>query len=308
MSSPRSNSRRARWAVRGAILTGLVTTGVVLGASGCMERLFYYPTPGRTNPPPQLPATESVWFEASDGVRLHGWFIRAEGGQPSAPTILHVHGNAGNIESHVGFTEYLPPAGFNLFIFDYRGYGQSEGSARRRGPLIGDSHAALDTLLGRPDIDTSRIALYGQSLGGSIALNLLADRPEIRAAVIESAFASWREIAANTVGGDSPGPLSRMVAWLFINDAHRPLDAIRGVDVPVLILHGTADTLVPISHGRRLAQAGPHAELIELAGGEHNTLHMTHPEVETLTIEFFHKHLSGRVEHGITGDRRQASD
>ena len=99
-----------------------------------------------------------------------------------------------------------------------------------------------------------------------------------------------------------------MLAWLLIKDAHRPVDAIRGVDVPVLILHGTADTLVPISHGRRLAQAGPRAELIELAGGEHNTLHMTHPEVETLTIEFFHKHLGGHVEQGITGDLRHATD
>ena len=308
MSSPRSSSRRARWAVRGAILAGLATAAVALGASGCMERLFYQPTPGRTHPPPQLRDTESVWFEAGDGVRLHGWFIRAEGAQPSAPTILHVHGNAGNIESHVGFTEYLPPAGFNLFIFDYRGYGQSKGSAHRRGSLIADSHAALDTLLGRPDIDTSRIALYGQSLGGSIALNLLADRPEIRAAVIESAFASWRDIAANAIGGDSPGPLSRMLARLLIKDTHRPIDALRGVDVPVLILHGSADTIIPVSHGRRLAQAGPHAELIELAGGEHNTLHMTHPEVETLTIEFFRTHLGGHVEQGITGDLRQSSD
>ena len=119
----------------------------------------------------------------------------------------------------------------------------------------------------------------------------MADRPEIRAAVLESAFARWREAAANAVGGEPPNPIGRGLAWLLIKDDHRPVDAIKRIDRPILLLHGTADGTVPISHGRRLAQAGQRAELIELQGGDHNTLRDTHRRVEQLTIDFFRKNL-----------------
>ena len=129
----------------------------VLWVTGCMERLFYHPSPGPATPPAHLRDAESVWFNSADGTRLHGWFIPArsqdpasaagprlplppgEGGGegaikvPSVPTILHVHGNAGNVESHVGFTEHLPAAGFNLFIFAYRGYVPTPRTPRPRG-------------------------------------------------------------------------------------------------------------------------------------------------------------------------------
>lgn len=283
-----------RWSVRGGVVFGVVAGFAFLSVTGCMERLFYYPSPGETHPPPHLPAAESVWFAARDGTRLHGWSIPATGRpRGDVPTILHVHGNAGNIESHIGFTDYLPPGGFNLFIFDYRGYGRSEGSSRKRGPLIADTHAALDALLARTDIDRSRIGLYGQSLGGSIGLNVMADRPEIHAAVIASAFASWREAAASAVGGETPGFISRMLAKLLIKDDHRPVDAIRQIDRPILLVHGTADRTVHIIHSRRLAEAGSTADLVELAGGDHNSLRMTHPEIDQLTIEFYRTYLRG---------------
>jgi dipeptidyl aminopeptidase/acylaminoacyl peptidase len=237
--------------------------GGVFTVSGCMERLFYYPTRGKTVPPPHLSGAESVHFRSADGTALHGWFIPAADGTPvgGRPTILQVHGNAGNIESHVGFTEYLPAAGFNLFIFDYRGYGESEGAARRRGPLIADTHAALDALIARDDVDGSRIGMYAQSLGGAIGLNVMAERPEIQAAVVESSFSSWRDIAANALGGKSPGPISRGLVALLIRDDHRPVDAVARIERPVLLVHGTADGIVPVSHSRRLAEAGTTAHL-----------------------------------------------
>ncbi len=289
----RSVTRRVvGWSLRIAVVAVIL----YMPATGCMERLFYYPTRGPTQPPPHLAEAQSVWFASSDGTRLHGWFIPAQGAHSlpkQAATILQVHGNAGNIESHIGFAEHLPLGGFNLFIFDYRGYGRSEGSARRRGPLIADSHAALDALLAREDIDRGRIGLYGQSLGGSIALNVMADRPEIRAAVIESAFASWRDIAASALGGDSPGFVSRGLATLLIKDNYRPADAIGRIDRPILLVHGTADRTIPISHSRRLAEAAAAADLVELAGGDHNDLRATHPEIDQLTIDFFGAHLGG---------------
>jgi dipeptidyl aminopeptidase/acylaminoacyl peptidase len=239
----RSRYRSLRWApVRLVVL--LVALTFIFWLTGCMERMFYYPQQGPTPVPAEFGDGESVSFQSADGTRLHGWFLP---GQPlpanaggGMPTILHAHGNAGNIESHIYFTEYLPAAGFNLFIFDYRGYGQSEGSAWKRNGLIADTEAALEALLAREDVDPERIGLYAQSLGGSIALNVMAERKEIRCAVIASAFTSWREMAASAVGGRKPGPIARLLAGLLIPDHRRPIDAIARIDRPILILHGNA--------------------------------------------------------------------
>jgi len=293
-TQPAEDRPPKRWRIARAVLKRVVLLAAVvliLRLTGCMEGLFYHPTAGPTPPPP---GAEGVWFESDDGTRLFGWWIPAiDPGTEPAPTVLHVHGNAGNIESHAWFTEHLPDAGFNVFVFDYRGYGQSEGSPRRRGPLVADTHAALDAVLAREDVDADRVGVYGQSLGGSIAVNVLAERPELRAAVLESPFASWRGVAASALGGDPPGPIARFLAWLFIPDSHSPAEAIRTVDRPILILHGEADTIVPPSHGRRLAEAaGENAEFVTFEGGGHNTLKEAHPEVERLMIDFFRRTLS----------------
>jgi dipeptidyl aminopeptidase/acylaminoacyl peptidase len=255
-----------------------------------MERLFYVPTAGPTTPPPHL-AADNVWFRSADGTRLHGWFIPAAGGpRPrGAASVLHVHGNAGNIESHAWFSEFLPPAGFNVLIFDYRGYGRSGGRPRRREPLIADTSAALDALLARPDVDPKRIGMYGHSLGGAIGLNVMAKRSEIRAAVIMSAFSSWRDMAASAIGG---GPVSGMLARLLIRDGARPDTAIARIDRPLLIIHGTNDSIVPVANSRRLASCAQHAVFVEVPGGDHNDMRDTHPEVDAMIIEFFRQHLA----------------
>ncbi len=293
---------RVRWPTRAGSWLLVAGLGLlVLSATGFMERLFYQPRAADTVPPDHLPwlaAAETVWFESPDGTRLHGWLIHAADGTSvaEAPTILHAHGNAGNMEGHSWFTEYLPPAGFNVFLFDFRGYGRSEGRAVRRGPLIDDTEAALDALLARGDIDPGRIGLYGQSLGGALGLNVMAHRPELRAAVIESSFTSWREVAASALGGEPPGPVSRLLAGMLIGDGRRPDRAAAEIERPILLLHGTADRVVPIEHGRRLAAAGPTIRLIELRGGDHNDLRSSHPEIEQMVVEFFHGHLGDNAE------------
>lgn len=279
--------RFVRWMVL------LLVVLAILWATGCMERMFYIPTAEPTPLSAAPPRTESVWFESSDGIRLHGWFIPAAAAEREpAPTVLHVHGNAGNVMHHVWFTEHLPPAGFNVFIFDFRGYGQSEGRATRRDGLIADTHAALDHLLSRTDVDPGRIGMYGQSLGGAIGINVMADRQEIRAAVLESPFASWRDIAAAAVGGDPPGLIARALAAALIRDHARPEQAIERIRRPMLILHGDADRIIPVSHGRRLAAAANgHAELEILPEGDHNTLRVSHQIIDQRMVEFFDNHL-----------------
>jgi fermentation-respiration switch protein FrsA (DUF1100 family) len=285
--------RRLGWSML-RIVVLLIAIAVVLRLGGCMERLFYQPMRASTPLPPEMPGAESVDFASADGTKLHGWFIPARNRAPDAgpaPTIIHVHGNAGNIEHHLYFSEFLPGSGFNLFIFDYRGYGQSEGRPRRREQLIADTHAAVDAVLARDDVDPGRIGVFGHSLGGGIALHVMAERDEIRAAVIMSSFASFRDIAANVVGGREPGAIARALAALLIDDRLRPLDAIARIERPILVIHGEADRTIPVSHGRRLADAAPDAELLLLAGGDHNDLRSTHPEADRAMIAFYRTHL-----------------
>lgn len=296
---PKSGARRLRNIVlRWVVL--LVALGFFVWSTGCMERLFYYPQRGAT-PLSQAPkGAEAVDFTSADGTKLHGWFIPARsavtpGQRREHATILHVHGNAGNIVSHVYFTEHLPPAGFNVFIFDFRGYGQSEGSATRREGLIADTHAALDHLRSREDVDPARIGLYGQSLGAAVALNVMAERAEIRAAVFESAFSSWRDAAATALGGEKPIFLAGWVAAVCIRDHARPIEAIARIDRPMLLVHGSADGIIPAVHSRRLAAANPqHARLVILEGGDHNTLRDSHPEIDSQAVAFFREHLEPR--------------
>lgn len=257
-----------------------------------MERLFYHPTAG---PTPASSHMEEVWFESRDGTRLFGWWIPAKGrgpGDPPAPTIIHLHGNAGNIRDHEWFTQDLPPAGFNVFIFDYRGYGQSSAGRLRRAQLLDDAHGALDAALAREDVDRARIGLYGQSMGGAVGIVLMAERREIRAAVFESPFASWRGMAAAVIGGDPPGLLARLLASVLLSDSHSPLEAIGRIDRPMLLLHGDADDIVPVSHSRALAEANPgccHVKIYE--GGAHNSLKDTHPEMAEAMVEFLRREL-----------------
>jgi len=275
----------------------LIVVILLLRVFGCAERLFYHPVREPTPVPRDARGGSLVRFESRDGTKLCGWFVPAQGGaaETLAPTLLFVHGNAGNMNWHWGFVEDLPRAGFNLFIFDYRGYGESEGSAWSRGPLIQDADAALDALLAQPQVDASRVGIFAQSLGAAIALHVIAARPELRCAVLESPFASWRLAAATALGGNAPGFLARGLAALLIDDRDRPVDALMQVRVPILILHGDRDRVVPIVHGRLLRDAAPErVTLIEYPDGDHHSLRETHPHATERMIEFLHQHLSPR--------------
>lgn len=291
----RIGARLLRWTATVAVVI------LVLRVFGCAERLFYHPIREPTPTPRGVRGAELVRFQSRDGTKLCAWFVPAQdpgdrvmAPTPSdAPTIFFVHGNAGNMNWHWGFVEDLPRRGFNLFMFDYRGYGESEGRATARRPLIEDTHAALDVLLAHPQVDPRRVGVFAQSLGAAVALHVIADRPEIRCAVLESPFASWRLAAATALGGNDPGFIARGLASLLIDDSDRPLDAIGRVQVPVLIIHGDRDRIVPIVHGRLLRDAAPdRVTLVEYAGGDHNSLRETHPQATQLMVDFLRDGLA----------------
>ena len=266
-----------------------------LACPGCVGRMFYYPDHREYDTPANHGLKyEEVSFASKDGTRLSGWFIPAIG--PARGTVIHFHGNAQNMTAHFGFVDWLPAAGFNLFVFDYRGYGKSAGSPSRRG-LYEDSLAVLDYLRSRPGIDHDRLLVLGQSLGGAQAITAVGSNPQgVRAVVVESTFASYQSIVRDKIGAIPvlsllKTPLSR----LMISDELSPAAYVaRIAPVPLLVIHGTADQVVPYSQGSRLfALAREPKQFWTLEGGDH-TEAFADPDSEyrSRLVTFFNQALA----------------
>ena len=205
---------------------------------------------------------EDIRFQTSDGLTLQGWFISGDPGAGSNLTWLWFHGNGGNIGHRVDELALAHNrTGNNIFIFDYRGYGQSEGNPSEQGTYV-DSRAALEYLGSRQDVDPNRIVYQGHSLGAAVAVELSLTQPPM-AMVLVSPFASVRDMARLTLPFPPAG-------WLVRNH-YDNLSRIRQVKVPLLVLHGDLDDTVPISQGRKLYEAANEPKRFQvLEGARHN--------------------------------------
>lgn len=250
--------------------------------TGCAGRFFYYPDHRVYQTPAQhgLPY-EEVSFTSRDGTSLSGWFVPA----PESPigTVIHFHSNAQNMTAHFSYVDWLPAEGFNVFVFDYRGYGRSGGTPTRRG-LYEDCLAAIDYVKTRTDVDTNKLVVLGQSLGGANALFALGNNPDsgVKAVAIDSAFFSYRsitrdKIAAIPILGWLKGPLS----WMVIGNDHSPGCVIdRIAPTPLLLIHGTADTVIPYHHAEALFEAARDPkELWTIKDGQHTDALMEHGDL-----------------------------
>ena len=251
-------------------VAGAIAVGMTMFVSGWVERYFFYPDSMQYTTPAQFGLqAEDVWLQATDGSRLHAWFLPAHG--KAKGTVLHLHGNAANVSNHLPLVAWLPPRGFNVLSLDYRGFGRSQGKPSLDG-VVDDAAAALAYLRSRPDVDASRLIVVGQSLGGATALRLLArDSAGVRLAVIDSAFASYRQIAreaASTAG--ILAPLAPFVMSAFPGPDKDPITALRKVQVPLIFVHGTRDAVIAHDHSTQLhASANPPKELWTVDDAEH---------------------------------------
>ncbi len=223
--------------------------------------LFFFPqqelllTPDRTGL-----AYRDVRFTASDGVRLHGWYLPADPKAAREPvcTVLFLHGNAENISTHLGSVWWLPARGVNVFLFDYRGYGRSEGTPDLDG-LHRDFDAALASALAQANADAGRIIVFGQSLGGALAITAVARseyKDRLRGLIVEGAFSGYRTIAREKLAASwLTWPLQWPLSYT-VTDDYKPLQAIgRLTPLPVLVVHGLADDIIPPRHGQALYDA-----------------------------------------------------
>ncbi len=238
---------------------------------------------------------EDVYFPTRDGEMLHGWFFAAQprvGETAARGTVIHFHGNAANITNHVPLVSWLPAAGYNLLMFDYRGYGKSTGKVTRAGTII-DGNAVLDYTLTRADVRGRPIFFYGQSLGGAVAVVVAADRPEVAGVVAESTFSNYRRIAAAHVKRQLQWNwLASGLAWMAISHGYEPLDAVPRLSPrPLLVIVGEKDEVCFPELGRELyAAAKEPKELWEVSGANHlEVLEKAGEELKRRVTGFFEK-------------------
>lgn len=238
-------------------------------------------------PYPELATTPTEWgleyddvsLKTQDGTRLHGWYIPR---QESDQVILFFHGNAGNISHRGESVAIFHRLGLNVFIFDYRGYGHSQGKPSEAG-LYEDARAAWHYLTVTRGIDKANISIFGRSLGATVAAKL-ASETQPRVLILESAFSSARDMAKVVFP-----ILSHVVILRFRFDT---ADYIRGVMSPLLVVHSPEDEIVPFQLGEKVYQAANKPKQFVAIKGDHNTGFLrSQPAYEQALEEFISSHV-----------------
>lgn len=222
-------------------------------------RMVYFPYPYLETTPNQAGLVyEDVEFEASDGTALHGWFLPTEGARY---TLIFLHGNGGNISHRLDSLKIFHHLGLQVFIFDYRGYGRSQGSPTEDG-TYSDAEGAWDYLAQTRGVDPASILIFGRSLGGAVAI-WLAQQHRPRGLIIESTFTSIEDMGATHY----PWLPIRWLTRFHYDSTER----IATIDAPLLVVHSKDDELVPFKLGRRLFDAAQEPKRFLEIQGDHNS-------------------------------------
>jgi pimeloyl-ACP methyl ester carboxylesterase len=268
------NSRRRRkkylW-----FFTGLIGLAVIAYASGCVymwvNQKYFIFMPQREIS--QTPADHHLTFDnlylpvssnnGSGIERMHCWWIPTD--HPKDRYLIYLHGSAYNMGANVDHARRFKDLGFSVLLISYRGYGQSEGNFPTEAQVYADAEAAWDFLVKQRGIKPGVIFIYGHSLGGAVAINLAVSHPEARALIVEAAFTSIADMGRRN-------KLYRLLPIDLIT--HQRFDSINKINrlkMPVLILHGTEDRVVPFEMSRRLYEQAPSPKRLKLIrGGGHN--------------------------------------
>lgn len=261
---------------RALAIWAAVSAAVLVLMASFADRLLYFPTFEHDGGTPAALglAYEDVLLQASDGVRLHAWFVPAP--KADALSVLFLHGNAGNISHRLEKLAVFAELGAAVLMLDYRGYGRSEGTPDEPGTYR-DAEAAYDWLRAR--IGHARIVAYGESLGGPIAADLATHR-QLAGLILESAPASIRDVARHHY------PF--LPVALFLSARYDALGKITAAGAPILIMHSPGDEIVPFHMAEQLYEAA-HApkRLVRLRGGHNDAFATAAVEYQGALGDFF---------------------
>lgn len=240
------------------------------------RRMMYFPA--RDVPSPAvigLPQAQAVTFATEDGLTLHGWFVPGEG--LSAGSVIVFNGNAGNRAYRADLAAQLAARGLSVLLFDYRGYGENRGAPSEEG-LARDARAARRYVLSRGDVNRP-LVYFGESLGSGVAVRLAGEHAP-HALVLRSPYTSFADMGRYHFFGHIP-------TWMF-RDRFPSIDRIARLGCPLLVIAGTADTVVPVSQSQQLFQAAREPKrLLILQGADHNDESLVAgPKVVAEVIQF----------------------
>lgn len=257
-------SRRIRWTLMLLVLAYLL---VCIIAWAMQRHRIYDPYPAlQSNPERMGIKFDSLSIPSGSGAEhgdLDAWWLPAA--HADAPTILYLHGNDKNMgySRDIDRVVRLNLLGYNVLTFDYRGYGKSTGGKPTESKVYEDAEAAWNYLIKQRAGNPKRTFIFGHSLGGAIAIELAIHHPEAAGIIAESTFTSMEEVIVRKV------PF--LPVDLLLNQRFDSLHKVGKLRIPLLLIHGTWDKLVPYEMSQRLYDAAPQPKMLKLiANGEHN--------------------------------------
>ena len=255
---------------------------VLIIFSGCSNMVFHPDSHVYRTPDKYELLYQDIDFTSSDGTMLHGWWLKPQ--TDSKGLMVVVHGNAQNLSAHFVSWVWLVEAGYELFIFDYRGYGKSEGE-EELDKVIEDTTAALHYAREHYEGD---LYVSGQSLGGVLLTNALAREPypRYKLAIIDSCYSDLEEMGKDVLSRSFITWPFQWVSYLVLTDEYNPIDRVGKIDVPMLFIAGSKDAIIPPNNSWQLFDAASRPKEFWLVNTAGHTNAMNNPTIQRDLLEY----------------------